>query len=145
MAETRGSGFVLRDVLLRAADLYPREPAVVCGEVELAWAELALRTHRVASWLAAEGVGRGDRVLVLSDNRFEVGELAFAIAELGAVMVPISPVTAGPEINHVWQDAEARVGLAAESLAGLGEQAEGRWLVFGDDAYARAAGDGAAE
>jgi acyl-CoA synthetase (AMP-forming)/AMP-acid ligase II len=139
--------FTLRDILLRATDLYGPEPAIICGDVVLSWRELADRTHRVAAWLTAEGVRLGDRVLVLSNNRFECGEVAYAIAELGAVMVPCSPATVGPEIAHHYRDADARLGLAVPELLDRGQSGGGRWLTFGveDASYARISGEGAAE
>lgn len=145
MAEPRGmDGFVLRDLLLRNGDLWPARPAVICDGAELSWAELIDRTHRAAAWLAGLGVDRGDRVLLLTDNRPEVVELAFALAELGAVLVPVSPAIAGPELGYVWSDSGARLGLAPRELIPEGE-GSGPWIEIGDEAYAAAVGSGPVE
>ncbi len=140
--------FTLRDVLLRAADLYGSEPAIICDDVVLSWRELAQRTHRVARWLELEGVARGDRVVVLSNNCFECAEVAYAIAELGAVMVPLSPAVVGAEIAYAYQDAGARLGLAVPELLERADRGGGgRWLAFGvgDQAYADVSAHGVAE
>ena len=54
----RGIAAIARDA--------PEREAIICGDRVVSWRELADRTHRVAGWLAGEGVGRGDRVVVLS-------------------------------------------------------------------------------
>jgi long-chain acyl-CoA synthetase len=119
MGSGAGAPFTLRDTLLRARDLYRAEPAVVCGERVLDWGELARRTNGVGAWLAAAGVGRGDRVVVISDNRPEVAEVAYALAQLAAVMVPLSPIVAPAEAAGVWADAEAKLALVAPGLEAL--------------------------
>lgn len=141
-----GAPFTLRDVLLRAADLYGDEAAVICDDVVISWRGLAERTHRVAGWLHDEGVGHGDRVVVLSRNCFEAAEVAYAIAELGAVMVPLSPAVGGGEIAHAYEDAGARLGLAGVDLVERARLGPGRWLTFGteDAGYARLSSEGPA-
>jgi acyl-CoA synthetase (AMP-forming)/AMP-acid ligase II len=139
--------FTLRDVLLRAVDLYRDQPAVICGGRVVSWRELADRTHRVAGWLAGEGVGHGDRVVVLSRNCFEAAEVAYAIAELGAVMVPLSPAVVGSEIAFAYEDAGARLGLAGPELLERASAGAGRWLPFGieDSDYERISSEGSVD
>ncbi|RYZ67160.1 MAG: long-chain fatty acid--CoA ligase, partial [Proteobacteria bacterium] len=48
-----------------------------------AWNETANRTAR---WLQTQGVGKGDRVAVLSKNRLEILDLWFACGKLGAIL-----------------------------------------------------------
>jgi fatty-acyl-CoA synthase len=127
--------FVLRDIVMRAADLYGSELATACGDRELTWRELAERTLRAAAWLKDNGVKRGDHVIVLSENRLEISEIAFALATVGAVMVPLSPSVAPPEIANIRDDADVGVGLVAPGLVPKAEEAGGRWLTFGDREY----------
>jgi acyl-CoA synthetase (AMP-forming)/AMP-acid ligase II len=142
MAETLPAVFVLRDIVMRAADLYGSETATTCGDRELSWRELAERSMRAAGWLHDHGVARGDHVVVLSENRLEVSELAFALAAVGAVMVPLSPVVAAPEIAYIRDDADVSIGLVAPGLVEKAQAAGGRWLAIGDDAYEAAVGSG---
>src|SRR5580700_8075697 len=50
--------------------------------------ELTEQSDRVASWLRAAGVGRGDRVLVMLDNQEAVWETQLALMKLCAVIIP---------------------------------------------------------
>ena len=108
--------FVLRDIVMRAADLYASQPATACGERTLTWRELADRSMRAAAWLTDHGVRRGDAVVLWSENRLEVSELTFALAALGAVVVPLSPVVPPAEVAYVRDDCAADIGLVSGDL-----------------------------
>jgi fatty-acyl-CoA synthase len=56
------------DFLRRAAEVYPGKLAVIDGERRFTYAEFARRCSRLASVLAARGVGRGDTVAVMAPN-----------------------------------------------------------------------------
>ncbi|MFS0733521.1 AMP-binding protein [Microbacterium sp. 1P10UB] len=46
------------------------------------------RSHQVAAWLAQQGVGRGDAVLLMLGNQVELWESMLAVMRLGAVLMP---------------------------------------------------------
>ncbi len=50
--------------------------------------EMARRSDQVAAWLARQGVGRGDAVIVMLGNQVELWETMLAIMKLGAVIMP---------------------------------------------------------
>jgi acetyl-CoA synthetase len=52
------------------------------------FAELAERSNRVANWLRAQGVARGDRIILMLGNQLELWETLLAAMKLGAVVVP---------------------------------------------------------
>jgi len=54
----------------------------------LTYAELAARSSQVANYLAARGVGRGDRVLIMLSNIAPLWETMLAAIKLGAVVIP---------------------------------------------------------
>src|SRR5580700_3228723 len=54
----------------------------------LTYAKLATRSSQVANYLAARGVGRGDRVLIMLSNVVPLWESMLAVIKLGAVMIP---------------------------------------------------------
>jgi acetyl-CoA synthetase len=57
-------------------------------EQKVSFAEMADRSDRVATWLAALGVGKGDRVILMLGNQVELWEAMLAVAKLGAVIMP---------------------------------------------------------
>lgn len=64
--------------------------AIVFEESVLTWKELGERAYQVANGLANLGLGRGDAVVVLLDNRLETAEIAIGIIRSGACIVPIN-------------------------------------------------------
>ena len=66
--------------------------------------ELDRRANRVANALAADGVGTGDRVGILLVNGIEFVETFFAIAKLGAVVVPLNWRLVPDELEFILKD-----------------------------------------
>ena len=71
---------------LRVVDL-DRQGAVV-ADTALSFAELAERSRRVARWLQAAGVRRGERILLMLGNRVELWECLLAAFRLGCPVIP---------------------------------------------------------
>src|SRR4051812_27989556 len=58
------------------------------SEARYSFDEMARRSDQAAAHLAAHGVGRGDRVLLMLDNQVELWEAMLAVIKLGAVVLP---------------------------------------------------------
>jgi acetyl-CoA synthetase len=58
------------------------------GDQSLSFAEIARRGAQVAAFLAARGVKRGDRILLMLPNSVALWETMLAAIRLGAVMIP---------------------------------------------------------
>ena len=63
----------------------------------------------VARALESWGVGKGDRVAILSENRPEWTITDFAALSLGAVTVPIYPTQTADQTSFILNDSGARV------------------------------------
>ncbi|MER5622257.1 AMP-binding protein [Streptosporangium sp. NPDC002544] len=75
-------------------------PALVLLEedgtaTQRSFAELARASDRLAAWLAAHGVRKGDPVVLMLGNQVELWECMLAVMKLGAVIMPTTPA-AGP-------------------------------------------------
>ncbi|SAK51740.1 acyl-CoA synthetase [Caballeronia temeraria] len=70
----------------RAASVYPTRPAIVHGDVRRNWADTYARTRRLASALAARGIGLGDTVAAMLPNTPEMVEAHFGVPMTGAVL-----------------------------------------------------------
>lgn len=78
------------------------------------FAEMDRRSDRVAAGLGSLGVGRGDRVAILSPNRVEILELFFALGKLGAIQVPLNSFLKGSFLKHQLAHS-ASVALVADA------------------------------
>ncbi len=73
------------------------------------FAQLNARANGIANALLARGVEPGDRVAVLLKNSIEFVETYFAVAKIGAVLVPINWRLVAAEIAYILQDSGTRV------------------------------------
>ena len=58
------------------------------AEAKLGFAEMSARSNRVANFLRAQGVKRGDRLLIMLPNVVALWEITLAVLKLGAVASP---------------------------------------------------------
>jgi carnitine-CoA ligase len=91
----------------------------------LTYSELDQETDRFAAGLADAGVHRGDRVAALLQNRPEFPILWFALAKLGAVLVPLNTALKGELLRYELDDCQARSVVIEPSLLPVYEQVRG--------------------
>lgn len=80
----------LGDLLRRTARRYPDKTGLIFGDVSWTYAQFDAICNRLAHGLAQLGVSKGDRVAILSYNSNVFAAMRFAVARLGAVLVPIN-------------------------------------------------------
>ena len=136
----------LGDVLRRTALRVPAKTAIICGETQWTYAEFDALVTRLAAGLARIGVLQGERVAVLARNSHGFAALRFALARLGAVLVPINFMLKAEEVAFILRHAGARTlatdsGLAELARAAAALQTEVRefvWLPSEDPSTAAA-------
>jgi acetyl-CoA synthetase len=62
------------------------------SEQRITFAEMSGRSNQVANWLRAQGVRRGDRIVLMLGNQVELWETILAAIKLGAVLIPATPL-----------------------------------------------------
>ncbi|MFP4474685.1 MAG: AMP-binding protein [Desulfatibacillaceae bacterium] len=107
--------FSVYDIFKRNAKNVPGSVAVVFGDRRVTYAELLVEVNRMASGLASLGVGKGDRVAVLSHNRPEYVAAFGAVAALGAIIVPVNWRLSAEECKHVVEDTTPRASICDEN------------------------------
>ncbi|WP_426442224.1 acyl-CoA synthetase [Bradyrhizobium genosp. P] len=100
------------DLLRRSAKRYPDKTALICGEVAWTFAEMDAICDRLARGLLGLGIEKGERVAVLSRNSHAFAVLRFAVARIGAILVPINFMLNPDEINFILTNSGAKL-LAA--------------------------------
>ena len=71
-------------------------------------------SHHVSHGLRQLGIGRGDKVAIIANNRPEWMLADFGISQLGAVSVPMYPTITVEDYRHIFQDAGVRVVLVQD-------------------------------
>jgi long-chain acyl-CoA synthetase len=76
-------------------------------------AEMYGRVRALAGALAGWGVGKGDRVALLSENRWEWPVTDFAVLALGAVDVPLYLTLTVEQVGYMLRDSGAKVAVVS--------------------------------
>jgi len=82
------------------------------GHKTLSTGEFFTRTASLAAGLEKLGVGRGDRVMLLTDNRPEWHMVDLATMDIGAADVPIYGTLTPPKIAYQVKDSGSKVAVA---------------------------------
>jgi fatty-acyl-CoA synthase len=110
----------LSDLIARNAAFTPDKAATIFDGEALSYRDLARRIECAACALKAElGVGRGDRVAILSLNRPDYLVLLYACARLGAMLVPLNWRLAAAEQLFILSDASAKVLVLEQAFADI--------------------------
>jgi len=115
----------MAEAFRQVASGHPRREALVCGEVRATYGQVADRVTALACGLGRLGIGKGDKVAVALFPGPEFVYLFFALAELGAVMVPINPQLRHGQLIHLLRDSEP-VAMVTSGWLGT---AEGRQMI----------------
>jgi acetyl-CoA synthetase len=78
---------------------------------------LRARSNQVANFLAAAGVGRGDRVLVMLGNVAPLWEVMLASMKLGAVIIPATTLLRREDLADRLERGQVRAVVADHALA----------------------------
>ncbi|MBP2427253.1 AMP-binding protein [Bradyrhizobium elkanii] len=119
------------------------------NETKLSFAELSRRSNQVANFLRAQGLKRGDHLLLLLGNVVPLWETMLAAMKLGVVVIPATTLLTADELRDRLDRGKARAVVATQDqvakFAGLGSdqlvrivvgatQAQDGWLPFEDAA-----------
>ena len=91
----------LHDILRRSAARHPARLAVRCGDTQWTYAEFLDVCERLAAGLHGLGVTAGTHVALLSRNSHAFVAMRFALARLGAVLVPINFMLKAEDVAYI--------------------------------------------
>ena len=87
------------------------------SETSFTFAELSERSSQVASWLRAQGVARGDKVMALLANQVELWEVTLAVMKVGAVMIPATTQLTAADLADRLTRANASTLIVRSDIA----------------------------
>ncbi|OHD26787.1 MAG: hypothetical protein A2Y38_10695 [Spirochaetes bacterium GWB1_59_5] len=118
------ASLTLRDVLVQSTASYAERPALgtVDGSTVVHYKDLGPLAAVLVKSLLSQGLAKGDRVVLLSENRPEWGVAYLGITAAGLVVVPILTDFNPEQITNIVKHSEARVVVVSERLrAKLGD------------------------
>jgi fatty-acyl-CoA synthase len=108
----------LPDLLDEIAERYPDREAVVAGDQRLTYEQYRRSVRELAKGLYRLGVRPGDKVVLLMGNRLEWLLTDFAVATLGATLVPASTWSRARELDYVLRHADATTLITVDTFLG---------------------------
>jgi len=88
------------------------------GWREVSWQDANERASAYANGLLARGVGKGDAFAILARNTLDWALVDFALAQIGAVGVPVYASSSAPDVGYLLSHSEA-VGILCEDAEQL--------------------------
>ncbi|MFQ5477541.1 MAG: AMP-binding protein [Candidatus Binatia bacterium] len=107
---------VLADVLRERASTHRTKPFLRFDDGEITFGEVHEVSSRLARGFASLGVGRRDHVAVMLPNSPDFVHVIFALAKLGAVVVPVNTAYKGNVLEHVLNTADVKTLVVDESF-----------------------------
>lgn len=99
----------LKCALESSALQYATKPCVSwVNEKPIRYNQFYEQVKELQLFMHEEGIGKGDKVAILSENSPNWGITYFAITTLGAVAVPILPDFRDNEVHHILRHSESR-------------------------------------
>ncbi|MBI3405109.1 MAG: benzoate-CoA ligase family protein [Acidobacteria bacterium] len=98
----------------RAAELWPGRIAIAGEPAEVRYAELAELVNRAGNALRELDCNRGDRVLIVLPDSAEFVAAFFGAAKIGAVAVPVNPMTRADDYAYYLRDSGAKIAVVHE-------------------------------
>src|SRR6478609_7690025 len=115
-----GAVMDLSDLIDRHAAFTPDKTGIRFAGRTLTYATFAARIAAAARALKSRlGIGRGDRVAILSTNHPDYLVLLYACARLGAVLVPLNWRLAVPEQLFILTDASVKALVVEDAFAAI--------------------------
>jgi long-chain acyl-CoA synthetase len=113
----------LVDMFRAGVSAYAGRPAAESFGKRIAYAELGRKADAVASWLQAQGVGKGDRVAIMLPNVMAYPAILFGVLLAGATVVNVNPLYTPRELTYQVRDSGARFLFVLENFAATVEEA----------------------
>lgn len=98
---------LVQSFLEESAANHPNKLALICGDQRLTYAQIDEMANRLAQALVANGVRRGDRVLLFLPNGLEMVVGIFATLKANGVFVPVNHSTKLDKLNFMARDCRA--------------------------------------
>ncbi|MBC2861102.1 acyl-CoA synthetase [Stappia sp. 28M-7] len=109
--------------LARAAAVFPEHTAIVHGRQRVSYAEFYARSRRLASALAARGIGKNDTVTVMLSNTPPMLEAHYGVPMTGAVLHSLNTRLDAAVLAFQLDHAESKVVITDREFAPVMKEA----------------------
>ncbi|MCE4606272.1 MAG: AMP-binding protein [Desulfurococcales archaeon] len=104
------------ELLETSARRFPGKTAVIFYGGRLTYSQVKDYSERLATFLARNGIGKGDRVAIYALNSPHWIIAYFGILRANAVVVPVNPLLRGSELEYIVKDSGAKMIVTTGEL-----------------------------
>ncbi|MDY6797062.1 MAG: AMP-binding protein [Actinomycetota bacterium] len=128
----------LADFLRDTATRIPDKTAIAYEGQSITFADMDRGVDDLVAGLGRLGLGGGDRCVLMIPNSIKWVLVYYALARLGAVVVPVKPICRKGELRHIFSDSGAKAfvgstGYLDEALPIIASLPEMRILIVNGD------------
>lgn len=115
----RFRGRSVAEILAARAAESPQHPLVILGDRQLSYGQVDAQATALAAALYELGIEAGDRIALNLPSWPEYVVAMFAVAKLGATIVPLNPKYTTTELQYMLRHSESVVVVTAEVWEGV--------------------------
>jgi long-chain acyl-CoA synthetase len=117
--------FTLPSLFNRSISLYAERDALGrVGKNPIKYSEFNDKVQQMVELLQANGISKGDKILLLSENMPNWSVAYFGITYFGAVVVPVLPDFHPDEVHHIIRHSEAKAIFVSDKHQSTIEECE---------------------
>ncbi|MDO6965134.1 long-chain-fatty-acid--CoA ligase [Rhizobium alvei] len=105
---------------------FASKPAFISMGKTMTYADIDAASAKVAAWLQAKGLVKGDRVAVMFPNVLQYPVTVMGILRAGMTVVNVNPLYTPRELEHQLKDSGAKAIFVLENFANTVAQAIGK-------------------
>lgn len=113
---------MVQDFLENSADRTPDKEALIYGAQRLTYTQVDALANRFANYLRANGISRGDRVILYLPNTVELVAGIFGVLKAGGVFVVVNHTTKQDKLLYMANNCRAGAIVARGRDAGMMQQ-----------------------
>lgn len=122
-------------LLGRHARYRPDKPALVFEDQRFTYREYNANVNRLANAFLDMGIRKGDKVATLLPNCVELLETYWAVAKIGAVVVPLSTLLLGKGLKSMLEDSDTVLVVTYSGFAGTLDEIRSELKGIAPDRY----------
>lgn len=108
----------LDELFRRSVQNHPKAIAIIFFGLEMSYQRLGRYVNSLSLSLIDIGIHPGDRVALLLPNCPQYVISYYALLSIGAVVVPVNPLSTETELLHIFRDGQVRAAICLDLLAG---------------------------
>lgn len=106
----------LGNLLSRNARYYPDKPALIFEDQRFTYRQFNENVNLLANALQGMGIRKGDKIATLLPNCVELLEIYWAVAKIGAVVVPLSTLLLSSGLKSLLNDSDVVMVIAYSGM-----------------------------